>query len=57
MMSWKKIKSKKIRKDKAPADDAATKKPAPAPVPDEDLYDTGDICAPERDRDDEQRDL
>ncbi|WP_182915294.1 hypothetical protein [Rhodopseudomonas palustris] len=57
MMSWQKIKSKKIRKDKAPADDAATKKPAPAPVPDEDLYDTGDICAPERDRDDEQRDL
>lgn len=29
----------------------------PAQAPDDDLYDTGDICAPERDRDDEQRDL
>jgi hypothetical protein len=29
----------------------------PAQGSDDDLYDTGDICAPERDRDDEQRDL
>lgn len=32
------------------------REPASQP-PDDDLYDTGDICAPERDRDDEQRDL
>ncbi|MCG6207239.1 hypothetical protein LPW26_21545 [Rhodopseudomonas sp. HC1] len=57
MMSWPKIKPRKLRKDKAAATEAATDKPAPVPVPDEDLYDTGDICAPERDRDDEQRDL
>jgi hypothetical protein len=33
-------------------------KPKPAmPSSDEDLYSSGDICAPEPDRDDEQRDL
>jgi hypothetical protein len=58
MIGWQKIKPKKPRKDKtAPANDAATDKPSPARLPDDDLYDSGDICAPEHDRDDEQRDL
>jgi hypothetical protein len=36
----------------------ATKPKPPAPPPlDDDLYETGDICAPVRDRDDETRDL
>lgn len=29
----------------------------PKPAPEDDLYSSGDICAPEPDRDDEQRDL
>jgi hypothetical protein len=36
--------------------DKAQPKPAP-PSSDDDLYAAGDICAPEPDRDDEQRDL
>lgn len=33
-------------------------KPQPPPKPsDDDIYNSGDIAAPERDRDDEQRDL
>jgi hypothetical protein len=32
-------------------------KSKPAPSSDDDLYSSGDICAPEPDRDDEQRDL
>lgn len=57
MIGWQKIKPKKLRKDKAPAKDVATDKPAAPRLPDDDLYESGDICAPERDRDDEQRDL
>ncbi len=38
---------------KKPNDKAA---PPPKPV-DEELYESGDICGPEPDRDDEQRDL
>ena len=57
MMSWQKIKPKRLRKDKAAPDAGATKQPVPAQTPDEDLYESGDICAPEPDRDDEQRDL
>ncbi|HEY0327512.1 MAG TPA: hypothetical protein VGC77_00305 [Rhodopseudomonas sp.] len=33
------------------------KTPPPRPVDDDDIYGAGDICAPEPDRDDEQRDL
>jgi hypothetical protein len=36
--------------------DKAAPKPVP-PAADDDLYYSGDICAPEPDRDDEQRDL
>jgi hypothetical protein len=36
--------------------DKVKSKPAP-PSSDDDLYAAGDICAPEPDRDDEQRDL
>ncbi|KPF96555.1 hypothetical protein IP86_16140 [Rhodopseudomonas sp. AAP120] len=57
MIGWDKIKPKKPRKSKAAAKDAAADKPAPPRLPDDDLYESGDICAPERDRDDEQRDL
>ncbi|WP_420134657.1 hypothetical protein [Rhodopseudomonas sp.] len=59
MIGWQKLKPKKLRKDKAAAKPAATEKPAPPPprAADDDLYESGDICAPERDRDDEQRDL
>jgi hypothetical protein len=32
-------------------------KAKPKPAPEDDLYSSGDICAPEPDRDDEQRDL
>ncbi|ABD09366.1 hypothetical protein RPB_4683 [Rhodopseudomonas palustris HaA2] len=35
----------------------ASDKAAPVRLPVDDVYDTGDIAAPERDRDDEQRDL
>ncbi|WP_148287908.1 hypothetical protein [Rhodopseudomonas sp. B29] len=33
------------------------KTPAPEAASDDDLYETGDICGPARDRDDEQRGL
>ena len=57
MIGWDKSKPNKPRKDKPAANDDATDKPMPPRLPDDDLYDSGDICAPERDRDDEQRDL
>ncbi|MFC0240906.1 hypothetical protein [Rhodopseudomonas telluris] len=59
MIGWQKIKPKKVRKDKVAATtkEVAAAKPVSARLPDDDLYDSGDICAPERDRDDEQRDL
>ncbi|MFZ5737253.1 hypothetical protein BJ123_103124 [Rhodopseudomonas thermotolerans] len=31
--------------------------PKPPPAVDDDLYETGDICAPDRDRDDYTKDL
>jgi len=41
---------------KPKANDKAVTKPV-QPASDDDLYYSGDICAPEPDRDDEQRDL
>jgi hypothetical protein len=42
----------------APKPKAKVKATPPPPKPaDEELYEAGDICAPEPDRDDEQRDL
>lgn len=57
MIGWPKLKDKKQRKTKATTKDVAADKPAPVRLPDDELYDSGDICAPEPDRDDEQRDL
>jgi hypothetical protein len=48
------IKKKKGKNDRKDGDKPA--KPPPKAV-DDDLYDSGDMAAPERDRDDEQRDL
>ncbi|WP_157043104.1 hypothetical protein [Rhodopseudomonas palustris] len=45
----------KTEKPKPPKPD--TKKVPPRPTEDDDIYGAGDICAPEPDRDDEQRDL
>ncbi|NVN88487.1 MAG: hypothetical protein HXX15_20605 [Rhodopseudomonas sp.] len=50
----KKSKTKKAARVK---DDASKTKTTPPKPLDDDLYETGDIAAPERDRDDEQRDL
>lgn len=42
---------------KTPDDGRKPASPAPKPNWDDELYSAGDICAPEPDRDDEQRDL
>jgi len=53
-----KKKSKKKTATRAKTGAGKTKTPPQPPQsPDDDLYETGDIAAPERDRDDEQRDL
>ena len=36
---------------------AKSEPPKPPPAADDDLYETGDICAPARDRDDYTKDL
>ncbi|WP_322515376.1 hypothetical protein SR870_20665 [Rhodopseudomonas palustris] len=53
MGGWRKKKDSDASKDKG----GEQPKPAPVRVPVDDVYETGDIAAPERDRDDEQRDL
>jgi hypothetical protein len=45
------------RSDKRGKAGAEKPEPPPAPAFDDELYETGDIAAPERDRDDEQRGL
>lgn len=52
-MSGPKKKSKAADRDKA---DDKSKQPTPK-LPDDDLYETGDIAGPVRDRNDEDRDL
>ncbi|MGO3927513.1 hypothetical protein NP284_04295 [Rhodopseudomonas pseudopalustris] len=46
-----------MKKDRSKDEDHGKTKPPPMLLPVDDLYDSGDIAAPERDRDDEQRDL
>ncbi|ABE41608.1 hypothetical protein HUU61_22715 [Rhodopseudomonas palustris] len=46
-----------MKKDRSKNEDHGKTKPPPVLLPVDDLYDSGDIAAPERDRDDEQRDL
>jgi hypothetical protein len=54
MGGWRKKKDTNERKDETGDKDKAL---PPVRLPVDDLYDSGDIAAPERDRDDEQRDL
>lgn len=47
----------KSKPEPKPRSKDAPKTPAPEANTDDDLYETGDICAPASDRDDEQRGL